>query len=788
MPMKPEISENNRILIEKIKKQSKEIIDEIEKFPSITLDKIKDWINQIKPESLPSEDIQLLATIIVIDTIHFYFKNESNKKKKNLIENCLCNLINKLSHLPNDKILAIVSYLKAYIKTNDADAKSKLEEFIDKLTSSTNRLSLIRDKSKQIFASCKKSKSNFNNIFKTQLNNISIAELASEVGSECQFSFFEGSAYYSAQFTNSSPQSKGKIIRKKIKPRIIAFDEDGIGYDVNSLYLYLKEVKRLSAINMENDLTPRMILKEELDRLGKIDINEKGCLKELEKQIVKNEFKFFASEEEKQARSHENKEKMQARQRVIQESQERSKRVREFLKVKQKKTIKEKKISKLLDPFVFRIQEKIDKCKETSSNNDKYLLDLTLPFFGDIKDGFLNDFLATIKYDDEFKKLINFAENIFILINKTKETLKEMDEFSNSLGFPQSYVGRLNDSQKEMNEIFSKREIINFLEDSLVLFKQRTLNLDNKYCLFDEEDKKDKKDEKDEIEFSELKFLNSFISDNCPKRILKLNSEHLEQFFSQKYDTTLFDKYRLENKDNLLKLLFNLFSGKFYFSSKNHQDKFVKKYILNFKEHPNFKSIKDEIFKLKWWQFILIGISPFHVFKKRFKELLSKKLFLNLIEEEFNKIFNKIDELILSMEDQSKQKKSFTERLIKYMDNLYSIQNRLEVSNIGDNNQSIPLSLINASRSRQEIIDRLNNHEEMKELLEKVLNLANNTTGCVNKFSKLRKACQRESKKFFPSLDLPNKIIFKNDVTRGLCLPINNTGNFPSSYVSRSIN
>lgn len=755
MPMKSVISENDGILIEKIKKQSKEIIDEIEKKPSESLDKIKDWVNQIKLESLLSDEIQLLATII--DAIHRAgFKNESNKIKKNLIESCFSNLINKLNHIPQDEILAIVSYLKRYIKTNNDDAKAELEKFIGKSTSSTNHFALFSDISKQIVLSYEKSKSRFNNPFKTNLNTIPIAGLVSEADSECQISFFEDAAYH-VPFTNNFPKSKGKIMRKKIKPKIIIFDDDnGIGYDNSSSHWYYKEIKRLAEINLEIEFSPKMekkkLLEEELNRLDRIDIRGALNLNKLKRQNEERSFELFASNEEKKA-------KLLASQRVIHKSKERSKRVREILKISQKKAAKEKKISKLLDPVVFFIQNEIDIFKGKVINIGS--LDSELPSFDGMKDDLLTEFLYSIDYDN-FKKLIKSAGEILTSIDEIKKTLNKLDDFAKNLGYSLDYIYSLDQAYKKIKVNFSREVIITFLESSLNLFKQRTLILDNKIYLLKI------KDQKPTIQFHEPEFLSLFISHNCPKKILKLNSEHMAQFFSQNDDTLLFNKGHLENEDNLLKLLLNFFSGKYYFLSHNHKDKFVKKFFLKFQEFPNFESIRSEMFKLKWWQFILMGISPFYIIKKNFKDLLSEKLFLNLIEEEFRNI-NK-------------------ESYINYIDDLYSIQNRLKSSNIGDKSDSIPLSFINAPQSRQEIIDRLNNREEIKELVEKISNLANSAMGCVSEFSRILSASQQEAAKFPPSTGFPNKYFFKNVPIRGSFLPINTANNFSPSYTTRRIN
>ncbi|WP_143549469.1 hypothetical protein, partial [Rickettsiella grylli] len=117
-------------------------------------------------------------------------------------------------------------------------------------------------------------------------------------------------------------------------------------------------------------------------------------------------------------------------------------------------------------------------------------------------------------------------------------------------------------------------------------------------------------------------------------------------------------------------------------------------------------------------------MNPYPVFKRGFRERLAKKLFLNLIEEEFRRI----------------EKTPH----IHVLDALFSIQARLKSSKIEMENTSMSLRLLDLPQSRQEIIDRLNSHENVKELLGEISLLSDNAHWCVNELEKVLETGQYE--------------------------------------------
>lgn len=779
--MESEISENNQIIIKSIQ-QIKKISDAIKaRERSERLNEIKDWIDNNNP-NFWNIDGSITISAMKIDTIHSYFENKFNKENVDLVENYLCTLLNRLNHLTDEEILLFISNLKAFINNEDADAKLELDRFINKFPSFSKDPDLFKNISQKIFSSYEKYKLNLNNNFKFQSNNESTTELAAEaveinLDSEYKCPFSENFFFFS-EYKNEL--CKEKNLRKKIKTRIIEFDEDdGIGYDHCSSHWYYKEIKRLSSINLEIELSPRAMFKKELMRMGRICTDEPSLKelkqiqqKELEKKIAEKEFELFATDQEKIIRHRDqeatwkdeeikNKAKQQAKLHAINQSIKNSRNFKEYQRKNRKKIIEVKKIIKLLNPVLFFIQEQIDQFKKKPSLINDHSLGLKLPSFETMKDDFIADFLKTIDYD-KFKELINFSENILFSINEINKTLNKIDVFFQSIGISVEYIRSLDDYHKKIKKNFSKEAIIHFLESSLDLFKQRTLTLDNNYRLLDIEDKKE------EIKFLESNFFNVFISNNSLERIYKLNFSYLNKFFIQTIGIDLFYKRISNKKNSVLNILFNFFSGKYYFLSKNSKDKFLKKFLLKIQHFPDLKSIEIEVFKLKWWNFISVGISPLLVFKKGFRKLLSEKLFLNLIEEEFKNI-DKYP-------------------CIKSIDVLYSIYERLKDSNIAINNQLISLSSINTPQSRQEIIDSFNKHEEVKTLLNKISILATHATWCVNEFSKLLNVLQREYKKISPRFDLSKKEFLKVIEMNRAFISNENTNSFSLSYNGRSIN
>ncbi|WP_339050448.1 hypothetical protein [Rickettsiella endosymbiont of Xylota segnis] len=489
--------------------------------------------------------------------------------------------------------------------------------------------------------------------------------------------------------------------KKKLKPRIIEFDEEGKGYEffnwyrcfldnINLEIVYPKKIKR--------KLLQEKLFKQELECLGKIEIDEESYLNNLKRKIKIYEYDLFVDKEDEDAR-----------QRNIEQKIENTKKDRN-----------RQKISKLFLPDKLRILKTIEIYKKTFVSQS---VNIKLPFFEASKDSLLTAFLKTVDYE-KFQQLIRFSKHILISINKIRETLEKIDKFSEDLGVFSDYVRFLDDCYRKIKENFSRENIGKFLESALILFEQKTLAFDNKYCLLNIQAKKQK-----EIVFSKLVFLDDFISNNNAQQVFKLLSDDISTFFQVNLDSALIRNSYLEKNTNMLKKLLNYFTGNYYFCNQSHKDKFVKIFLLNFQEEFTFEFIRNKITKLKWWNFIFSGISPARVFEKGFNERLSEKLYLKLLEEKFKKITEKP---VPNVEN---------------IDKLYGIKKDINFFKNKIQDHSINLNSLNVLDSRQSIVDRLKKHEEIKKLLDNILILSNQAESCINEFNYLKIACSTESGK-----------------------------------------
>ncbi|WP_342227618.1 hypothetical protein [Rickettsiella endosymbiont of Rhagonycha lignosa] len=702
------IENNLDVIIKKTEKQCEDIINKNEPGFSKNFDLIRIWIVRNKNEFLCN-----IKFAIIIDTIYQFFQNKCNEEKTSFIENCLCHIINEWSNLSEGEIQEIACQLKTYTKTNDTSLPESLKRFIPK---SDDSLSFFRDISKKLMSTCQESLSNLSSTFKTKLSTPSAVELGKEAWLSNQFPFFEDAS--PETFTNNPA-----IYKKRIKTRVIAFDEEGIGYDISSPYLYLKEINRLNNINLEIELPAKFkkkllqeqLLSEELERLGRIELNQESYLNKLKRKVKIYEFDFFASKEEKDARQRNIEQKIE----------------------NDKKHKKRQKISKLLIPTIVGIQEEIELYKKAFGSKS---LSIESSLFETGKDDFLVAFLKTIDYE-KFKELINFSEYLLNSIDKIRETFKKIDDFSENLGIASNYIGILDSYYRHIKENFSRERIANFLEEALILFEKKTLLLGNNYSLLDIQAKNKK-----EIVFSKHDFLDEFIANNNAKQILKLLSEDISAFFHENADSTLIRNNCLEKSKNILKQLFNYFSGNYYFFNENFKDQFVKKFLSNIQEGLTLKFIRVEVTKLKWWHFIFRGISPGHVFEKGFKERLSEKLYLKLLEEKFKKIEEK------------------QEPNAENIDKLYAIKNDINSFKNKIQGHSINLNSLNVLDSRQSIVDRLKKHEEIKQLLDNVLILSDQASSCINEFHELKYVCKREIEKVSENNEIFQ--LNKNDISK----------------------
>lgn len=505
--------------------------------------------------------------------------------------------------------------------------------------------------------------------------------------------------------------------KKKLKPRIIEFDEEGKGYEffnwyrcfldnINLEIVYSKKIKR--------KLLQEKLFKQELECLGKIEIDEESYSNNLKRKIKIYEYDLFVDKEDEDARQRNIEQKIE--------------------KTKEDRNLQE--ISKLLLPDILRILKPIDIYKKTLFSQ---AVSIKPPMFETSKDGFLTAFLKTVDYEN-FQQLIRVSEHILISIDKIKETLVKIDKFSQDLGVFSGHGRVLNDCYRKIKETFSRESIGNFLEDALILFEQKALFFDNKYCLLNIQPPLKK-----EIVFLKPANLDEFISNNNAQQVFKLLSEDVSAFFQDNADFTLIRNSYLQKSTNIRNKLFNYFSGNYHFFNESHKNKFVKIFLSNIQEEFTFEFIRNKITKVKWWHFIFMGISPALVFKKGFKERLSEKLYLKLLEEKFKKIAEKF---VPNVEN---------------IDKLYAIKDDINFFKNKIPDHLINLNSLNILDSRQSIVDELKKQKEIKKLLYNVLILSNQADSCIDEFNNLKIACSTESAKILENAEILDLKVSKFD-------------------------
>lgn len=512
------------------------------------------------------------------------------------------------------------------------------------------------------------------------------------------------------EFILSGTQSTSNAVnyKKKIKTRIIEFDQYGKGYEFFYEYrCFLNDINLEVElpVKIKKEILRKKLFREELKRLAGIEIDQESYLNKLKRKVKVNEFSLFASQEEKDARK-----------RYVNEKIENTKKFWQRHRSDQKKQAKAKKISKLLKPEIVLIRKEIDRYKKIF---DIQSLSLGLSSLARSKDNFLVAFLKTINYEN-LKKLIMFSEHILIVIDKMKKTLKKIDDFSEGLGISSNYIDLLDYCYSGIKKNFNRESISNFLEKALVLFEQKTLTEDNNYCLLNIQTRQK------EIVFSEPDFLDEFIFNNNNEKIFKLLFDDIKQSINRKRKNIAIIRNK-NYKRNLIKNLIFYFSQEYYFISEKCKKKLMKKVFSNSAYPLSIESIKIRMDNLGWWQFFLIGINLIYIIKKGFRARLSEELFLDSLEAMFKTIDKKPNP--------------------KNIDALYSIQKHINSLNNKIQDHLINLNSLNVLDSRRAVVDKLKNHEKIKDLVDNVLTLSNQVLNCINEFYNLKDACRRESEK-----------------------------------------
>ncbi len=628
----------------------------------------------------------------------FFNKNKFGSNKTNLMAKILLIILQN-----NNLEVEQINFIKKFNKYLNTGANSELDNFIKEL----DNLQLFKQASRAV---CIQEMKEAANSLK-KLNYNAIYEINENLG-ENRY--------------------------KRIKPRIIDFDDKGVGFTVSlppksidkehphAIFNRLKEAKYsdnsiTAEINValkekKTEINPEeLILLEEFKRLGKINLAEIG--RSSNRSLVK-EYSLEIKNELLYAKLW----------RKI-ESIEKSGKIRAD-KIKKRKFAKKLAINEerkqALKCLLSPIKNEIEKFN-TKKNNAVNTTYFNLPHF-EVSN---NDFLDYISFKD-FEKLMSEAKEIFSSIKEITTILNEIDDFSYKLGFDKIYPEYFNQEIINFNKTFNKASIVSFFKNAIQLFEEYKLNPSkvNRVISCKSSNKFEK------ITFRSQGRLDYFIYSNRLESIIKNGKIEIEAYLNEYLNKDiLFNEKIIENKlyrdSSLPKLFFEKikkFMANFlrnYFVSRKSKVSFLSLLKKNGLDTLAFNSVNDFVLKLKWWHLIFYGINPFCLYKKGFKKKLSEQLFLALIEEDFKKVIN-------SLEGTTHQATR-----IKCTDELSAIINRLRSLDGSDGD-----NIGKKSKSRHEIIDELEK-DIIKELPEKLFTLKKQANLSLNRFSELSNLSKR---------------------------------------------
>jgi hypothetical protein len=682
-------------IIDKITEKSKEIIDKIETgSASENLRQIAAWINQVKPESSVT-DVYLA---IIINTIHFYFKNEFSSEQKILIEASLCIIIDDYNLQPTEEISRSISLLSKYISTSDDEDKSELEEFIGKLTTPTDRFGL-RKISNQIVLSYEKYKSDFNNTFNSKLKEIAIAKLSSELQPDSEHKSFS---------------EIDSFKRNKIKPSLIYFDKKGKGHRVKPSSK--KRKKSLDFFDKYENLN------EFIDKRKKYEDNLEKIEKSVERKFNRLAKLSLEDKDTELFRRLDSIEKTRIRKtnaRILQA--EKATRIKTF---------------KLWKPILASIEEKINKFKEQYAKLenqdilDNIYVDL-LSLEGNKNKRLIGAFLKYINYD-KFRLLVKIAKETYSAIENTRLILNRIDKIRENFGFHKKYINCFQQELDDFTRIFSNESILNFFENSFRLYKLIKLN-PNQFINFSN------------FEFGDISKNISLKAPACLEVIQSLdeiisNQQLAIEIFLKKFNKhhNLYQRripasFLYNNKNNIFKKFFakfkhflmNFFTVRFYFIDERYFLNFLQKMDM-FIENQNqsnltIDSVSNFLNRLTWKTLISYGINPMHLYQRDVKKRLVQFLFLSLINQKFEKA---ISDLVVTPNTIHRRENTDTHsKRLNISDKLFALIKELSFLGREDilydvNNKQN--NIFKGVKSREDVFCELENNDEVKDLLSKI--------------------------------------------------------------------
>lgn len=742
-----ELNYNFKIIENKIKQINEFIfIKKDPDFSSKTLTLIEIWIKQVQPEIMQANSAHLVS---IINSICFYFKKGQNSQNQHLIEYYLDLILNYFNVFPPEKILIITSYLNKYINANDESDLNKLKlELATILPANILKENSLEKFVIKLNVYFSKFKQRLSINSSSESENISLAELSPE-----------------PQFASELKSMSEIVKKKKIIPSVIYFDKEGKGHRVKRL----PKIKKKSRDFFESE---NLNLNEFIDARQMYEAN----LEEIMLSVGK-EFKRLAEIEILDVAETSNK-KLNAQLSLEEKDAELFKRLdriektrakRKEIRILKSEKAKRLKFAKLWGPTLASIQERISLFKgqqlvlEGKDILDIIITDL-LSLKGNKNKRIVKEFLNFINYDN-LKLLVKIAKETYNLVENLNLILIKIDEVNENLGYPKKYINYLQQELGELARTFSNDSILYFLGNSFRLYKlvklnsneficwpnykfnniSKTINLKNPAFLATVHSL-------DEIITNQQQAINKYLNINYKNNNLYQLSELSPSSYNSKKNifTELF---------KIIKhFLINFFIVRFYFIDENYFLRFMQKlseFIEQNQANLTIDTVSNFIKKLNWKILVSYGINPMHLYIKEIKERLIQFLFLSIINQKFHESTE-----IYTKNSDNNIKLVVLDELVQ----LAEILSSNEISfyfNIKQNNS------IKKVESRKMVLEKLENDEEVKDLLRKIPMLESRVHSCRDQLTKL---CN-----FVDSAYESLKKLQDNDINLEIVLPLKST-------------
>ncbi|WP_342220043.1 hypothetical protein [Rickettsiella endosymbiont of Miltochrista miniata] len=527
-------------------------------------------------------------------------------------------------------------------------------------------------------------------------------------------------------------------LRKKIKPRIIDFDNEGKGFVVEKTRKLVKEICTNETVNQTN---PDINLNQMHYKIFSCYENESQLSKDIREAVL---LRSFLSKEKigiKYERSIE----------IIFQSIE----LEEFKEIIRKRIYE----FKTQDPNIILSEYKKPKTFQ-------------LPKFLDIQNKYLDNFLLLINFSN-LEKLIKEVQIISDNIYTLMPVLDDIKNFYCEWGINYDLFKNFYVEVENFNRTFNQKFISNYVEMMMRLIEEKKLkldenNLDEFYQISDICLKK-------LSENSLIEEINSLKLTLSIENFLNNQKKEIKNYFDKQFHARL-DVYsnKLTNislfKSFLIKmkeLILNFFSVSFFINNINNLGLLAPKFDISNLNNFFFERIHNEFnLKIKWWHFLGYRMNPLFLLSLSFKKNLSEQLFLYIVNYKFTQIIEFFEF------STANRMSTDTKKNIECVDTLFLIQSILEKAEIGNTKGLTNFygnkTNISSPKSRKQVIELLEKAETFIALSKMISTLNQNIRSVAQKLSKLFNITLENMKKLEENQEKDNLLL--SHVTNGKCI------------------